>query len=54
MVDMAVARDLLMLRLSLDSLEDTVEDTMVDTVALDMVGLAIVDRFIVVDEQEFS
>merc|ERR1712212_148938 len=45
-MDITVARGLLMLRLSLDSMEDIVEDTMVDTVALDMVGLAIVDRFI--------
>merc|ERR1712212_91126 len=33
-MDITVARDLLMLRLSLDSMEDTVEDTMVDTVAM--------------------
>merc|ERR1712212_580951 len=53
-MDITVARDLLMLRLSLDSTEDTVEDTMVDIEDMDMVGLAIMDRFIVVDEQEFS
>merc|ERR1712212_617125 len=51
-MDITVARDLRMLRLSLDSMEDTVEDTMVDIEDMDMVGLAIMDRFIVVDEQE--
>merc|ERR1719447_2151911 len=44
------ARGLLMLRLSLDSMEDTMVDSVED---MGMEAMAIMDRFIVVDEQEF-
>merc|ERR1711872_1190796 len=45
------ARGLLTLRLSLDSMADTMVDSVED---MGMEAMAIMDRFIVVDEQEFS
>merc|ERR1711872_959605 len=44
------ARGLLMLMLSLDSMEDTMVDSVED---MGMEAMAIMDRFLVVDEQEF-
>merc|ERR1711972_1143975 len=51
-MDITLARGLLTLRLNLDSMEDTMVDFVEDIE--DMEALAIMDRFIVVDEQEFS
>merc|ERR1711962_143061 len=50
-MDITLARGLLTLRLSLDSLEDTMVDSVEDIE--DMEDIVIMDRFIVVDEQEF-
>merc|ERR1712234_29662 len=50
-MDITLARGLLMLMLSLDSMEDTMVDSVED---MGMEAMAIMDRFIVVDEQEFS
>merc|ERR1711872_483502 len=50
-MDITSARGLLMLMLSLDSMEDTMVDSVED---MGMEAMAIMDRFIVVDEQEFS
>merc|ERR1712212_759816 len=47
-MDITVARGLLMLMLSLDSMEDTMVDSVED---MDMEAMAIMDRFIVVDKQ---
>merc|ERR1712234_37300 len=49
-MDITVARGLLMLMPSLDSMADTMVDSVEDT---GMEAMAIMDRFIVVDEQEF-
>merc|ERR1712083_1162922 len=50
-MDITLARGLLTLRLSLDSMEDTMVDSVEDIE--DMEDIVIMDRFIVVDEQEF-
>merc|ERR1711872_422863 len=50
-MDITLARGLLTLRPSLDSMEDTMVDSVED---IGMEAMAIMDRFIVVDEQEFS
>merc|ERR1719173_222939 len=49
-MDITLARGLLTLMLSLDSMEDTMVDSVED---MGMEAMAIMDRFIVVDEQEF-
>merc|ERR1719334_2503102 len=49
-MDITLARGLLMLMLSLDSMADTMVDSVED---MGMEAMAIMDRFIVVDEQEF-
>merc|ERR1712165_262615 len=50
-MDITLARGLLTLRLSLDSMEGTMVDSVEDIE--DMEDIVIMDRFIVVDEQEF-
>merc|ERR1712212_4960 len=49
-MDITLARGLLTLMLSLDSMEDTMVDSVED---MGMEAMAIMDRFVVVDEQEF-